>query len=158
MLPKPDACRPCPMWQTGHGYVPDEWREGALVVILGQNPGADEEDGQQVVSGGRDGNTRPHPPAPFLGRTGHYVETQLLPLAGLRREDCSWANVLRCRWQRSNALPPETILGPAIAHCQAAYWRPPASTKLILACGALAHRALGGRGGVHDWAGFVWEL
>ena len=145
------------MFGNGVGFVPDEYRAGALVTILGQNPGADEEAGRQVVAvRGRDVETVPHPPAPFLGRTGHYVETQLLPLAGLRREDCSWANVLRCRWQRSNALPPEAVLGPAIRHCQAAYWHPPASTRLVIACGALAHRALGGRGSVHEWAGFVW--
>lgn len=145
------------MFQTGQGFVPDEWRN-VEVTILGQNPGADEEAGRQVVAvRGRDVETVSHPPAPFIGRTGHYLMTQLLPLAGLTREECSWANVLRCRWQHTNALPPEAVLKPALAHCMAAYWRPPPRTQLVIACGTLAHRALGGTGGVHDWAGFLWD-
>src|SRR5262245_41101390 len=90
MLPKPDACRSCPLWGNGWGYVPDEVVEGAPVFVTGQNPGQEEEDSGK----------------PFVGATGRQMESKYFKQAGLERGKVSIGNALRCRWQGSNELPP----------------------------------------------------
>lgn len=140
MLVKPDACVGCPLYQDGHGFVPDEMIEGAAVLVLGQNPGADE---------AREGR-------PFVGRTGEEMMRVYFPAAGLRRGiTVSVANAIRCRWTHSNVLPPERVLKPALAWCMREHYRPPVSTRLVVASGALAWRALGGPPPITDWRGFL---
>jgi len=137
MLPKPDLCRACPLWQTGKGWVPDEIVEDAPVFILAQNPGQEEE------AAGK----------PMVGKTGQYQEAAFFPVAGLERGiNVSIGNVLRCRWQRSNTLPPEPTLTEAIACCKQ-HLKIPKSVRLVVAEGALAWRALGGTGSVTEWRG-----
>src|SRR5262249_6864545 len=122
----------------------DEPIPGAPVLVLGQNPGADEE---------REGR-------PFVGRTGEMMVREWLPRAGLiRGENVSIANTLRCRWQgpqgRTNNLPNGKVLNEAIRHCTESYFRVPAGTKLIVAQGAVAWKAMGGPGSITDWRGFL---
>src|SRR2546427_203478 len=91
MNPKPPACKGCPFYGDGQGFVPDEYREGSSVLLLFQGPGADEEAGRVMAS-----KTplvyEPHPPAPLLGATGLSLSLEFLPAAGLNREDVSLAN------------------------------------------------------------------
>lgn len=166
MLPKPDACRGCPLYGDGQGFVPDETRPDSLVTIVAQNPGEMEERGERVVGvswhyGRRTYQTAPHPPAPLIGPTGWDLETTYLPLAKLQRTDVSLCNVLRCRWlrdgKRTNDLPPEKILRPAVEHCTREHLRIPPATRLVVAMGALAWRALGGSGSVSAWRGFLLQ-
>ena len=128
------------MWGDGKGFVPDEVIPGAKVAILAQNPGADEE---------REGR-------PMVGKTGQMMDQQYLPLAGLQRGvNVSVHNVLKCRWQRSNALPPAKVLAAAVAHCTAAHLQFDPAVEVIVAQGAVAWRALGGPDPITDWRGFL---
>jgi len=83
-----------------------------------------------------------------------------LPAAGLQRSEVSVGNVLRCRWQKDNKLPPEGILKVAIEQCRQ-YLDIPETTELIVAQGALAWRALNQVGSITEWRGYVgpnlWE-
>ena len=127
------------MYQDGQGFVPDEVVE-AEVFILGQNPGFDEE-----LEG-----------RPFVGATGQTMIGKYFGSAGLvRGENVSIGNVIRCRWNRQNALPPEAVLKPALRHCMKAHFRPPSQTRLVVAQGALAWRAMGQSTKITEWRGFL---
>ena len=134
--------------------MPDEMIPGAEVVCLGQNPGENEEAGRKVTNVSWDGTrrhttTEPHPPAPYLGITGYDMERRYFPLAGLERGKVSLANPIRCRWHGTNELPPadSTLVKRAVEHCQRAYYKPPASTRLVIAEGAVALYAMTGEDG-----------
>ena len=120
---KPTGCLGCPLYGNGKGFVPDELRHDADVLILLQNPGKTEEDLG----------------IPACGKTGATLNTTYLPLAGLTREKVSVANVLKCRWGNSNTLPEGDVLTQAVHHCTEAHLRVPASTKLVILQGALAY-------------------
>lgn len=153
MLPKPDTCRACPFYGDGMGFVPDEIVEGAEVTILAQNPGGNEEAGNKLVSWEniskgtftrRVPNFQPVRPAPMIGATGHMMDTQFLPLAGLTRgENVSVCNVLKCRWTdaagvKTDKLPQGKVLQEAIEHCTTHHLTIPKSTRLLVAQGDLA--------------------
>ena len=168
MLPKPAACRGCGLYGDSQGFVPDRLVPDAEVLILGQNPGADEEQGERVVGIVYSGRRRvavkePNPdgPAPLIGMTGYDMERTFFPLAGLTREGTSLANVLKCRQivggRRTNDLPKGKILQEAVTHCTAAYLRIPPTTRLVVAMGALAASYLGCPGSVSAWRGFLFE-
>src|SRR5690349_18115179 len=114
-------------------------------MIVGQNPGADEE------AQGR----------PFVGKTGQSMEKYLRD-AGLARDEVSVGNALRCRWRGTNELPPitQTITKDALAHCWRAHGRIPEGTRLIVAQGDYAAVTLTG-GTVSDgdkstgWRGYL---
>lgn len=128
------------MYQDGRGFVPDELVESTAVLVYGQNPGEEEE---------RQGR-------PFVGKTGQEMERTYFPVAGLvRGENVSIGNALRCRWQGGNTLPSGKVLDAAIAHCTQAHLRVPGGTRLIVAQGAVAWKALGGPGKISDWRGFL---
>lgn len=172
MLPKPHECRECPLWGDGEGFVPDEIVD-APVLILAQNPGADEEAGMKVTGHEYAGRRRvpvkePYPrgPAPLIGETGYQMEQDYFPVAGLERGSVSLANVLKCRQlvtdarglkKRTNDLPTGKILAQAVAHCTMAHLRVPESTTLIVAMGALSAKFLGCPGSVSAWRGFTWR-
>lgn len=121
-------------------FVPDEWVPGAATAVLGQNPGAEE------ARLGR----------PFVGPAGAWLEEKCFPRAMLRRGvNVSLANVLKCRWRGSNALPPDKVLRGAVAHCTQAHLTWPPEVEVVVACGNLAWEALGGQGKITDWRGWV---
>lgn len=148
MLLKPSSCDGCPAKGLSAHWVPDEYVPGAAVTVMLQNPGASEVEGKRFMGhqGGRE-TWEPHPPAPAIGKTGYFQEQRLFPKAGLQRgENVSIGNVIRCRFGSSNDLPPlsDPMLRQAILHCQAAHFRPPASTRLFVAEGEYALWALTG--------------
>lgn len=170
MIPKPPTCDGCPFRTRSRYWVPDEYVEGAEVLVLSQNPGADEEAGRRLV--GYDGKHRqyePCTPAPLTGTTGYDLSRKYLPLAGLERGvNVSLANPIRCRVDGSNDLPPVTdkTLRQAVEHCQHHHYRPPASTRLVVAEGAYALLAATGEDGtespghkisrgIEGWRGWV---
>jgi len=161
VLPKPPECRGCPLYGDGQGFVPDALVEGAAVLVLGQNPGPDEERGARVTGYAEGGKATYEPcaQAPFLGKTGFELGRVYLPAAGLERGEVSLGNALRCRWikdgKRVNDPPPEALLRPALEHCTKAHSRIPDSTRLIVASGALAWRACRGPGTVSTWRGYL---
>lgn len=143
MLPKPDSCVGCPLYGNGRGFVPDEIVDGAEVMVVGQNPGEQEE------AQGR----------PFVGATGKVMEQGFFPLAGLERGKVSIGNAIRCRWKKSNLLPPlgtaAKVAEQALAHCKQAHLRIPESTRLVVAQGDYALTSLTGERGITGWRGWL---
>lgn len=142
MILKPPSCEGCPARGFSSHYVPDEVRENASVVIVGQNPGAEEE------AQGK----------PFIGATGKILESKYLKAGGLTREQVSLCNVIRCRWKGSNDLPKitETITREAIHHCQAAHMR--ARGSVVVAQGQYALYGLTGESDVDSWRGYALQF
>lgn len=63
------ACRKCRLWEGAMNAVPGEGPEDALAMLIGQNPGAEED---------REGR-------PFLGRSGRFLDS-ILEKNGLSRK------------------------------------------------------------------------
>ena len=151
MILKPPTCDGCPFKSRGKYWVPDEYAEGAETLVLSQNPGSDEIEGRRLVA--YDGKHRvyePCAPAPLTGTTGYDLTRKYLPLAGLERGvSVSLANPIRCRLDGKNDLPPVTdkTLRQAVEHCQREHYRPPASTRLVVAEGVYALFAATGEDG-----------
>lgn len=153
-LLKPSTCDGCPFKSRGRYWVPDEMVEGAEVVVLSQAPGADEEAGRRLI--GYDGRLKryePCTPSPLTGTTGYDMSRKYLPLAGLERgKSVSLANPIRCRLDGTNELPVirDKTLQQAVQHCQHHHYRPPPSTKLVVAEGAVALYAATGEDGTEQ--------
>ena len=144
-MKKTSECSGCPLFSDGEGFCPDDTPvKEATVFILGQAPGEDEE---------REGKA-------FLGKTGHMLIGEFFPRGQLiRGENAICGNAIKCRWvkggKKVNELPPAAILNPALAHCTKAHLRIPENIKLVVACGALAWKAMGGSGNITYWRGFL---
>ncbi len=72
------ACRKCRLWQGAKHGVPGEGPLNAKVMLVGQNPGADEDEL------GR----------PFVGRAGKFL-TKTLAEYGIKREDLFITNIVK---------------------------------------------------------------
>jgi len=72
------ACRKCRLWQTAKHAVPGEGPLNVKVMLVGQNPGADEDES------GR----------PFVGRAGKYL-TKTLAEFGIKREEVFITNIVK---------------------------------------------------------------
>jgi len=115
-------CTKCPLHQTRTNPVPGEGNPEALIVFVGEAPGADED------AQGR----------PFVGRAGKLL-TQIIEAMGLRREDVYIANVLKSR-PPNNREPSALEMAACIGYLyeQIEIIAP----KMIVALGACAARAL----------------
>jgi len=71
-------CKKCRLWQNAKHGVPGEGPLNAKVMLVGQNPGADEDEL------GR----------PFVGRAGKFL-TKTLAEFGIRREDLFITNIVK---------------------------------------------------------------
>jgi len=71
-------CRRCRLWQTAQNGVVGEGPINAKVMLVGQNPGAEED------QTGR----------PFVGRAGKYL-TKTLAEYGIKREDVYITNIVK---------------------------------------------------------------
>lgn len=72
------TCRRCRLWQAAKHVVPGEGPLNAKVMIVGQNPGAEEDET------GR----------PFVGRAGKYL-TKTLAEFGIKRESVFITNIVK---------------------------------------------------------------
>jgi len=72
------ACRKCRLWHGAKHGVPGEGPLNARVMLVGQNPGADEDEL------GR----------PFVGRAGKFL-TKILAENGIKREDVFITNIVK---------------------------------------------------------------
>jgi uracil-DNA glycosylase len=134
--------------------------EGAELLLMLQGPGQYEERGERITGYvGKTPTVEPARQQPLLGPTGFMVNQQLLPLTGLTRDQVSIGNVLRCRYTHKDTLPGPVMTRAAVEHCQTAYFRPPASTKVVMALGNPSKWALTGLGtvltGVEAWRGWM---
>jgi len=73
-------CKKCRLWLEAKHGVPGEGPLNANVMIIGQNPGADED------QTGR----------PFIGRAGKFLD-ECLKSIGLQREQIFVTNIVKCR-------------------------------------------------------------
>ena len=71
-------CKKCRLWQGAKHGVPGEGPLNATVMLIGQNPGADEDET------GR----------PFVGRSGKFL-TKVLAENGIKREDVFITNIVK---------------------------------------------------------------
>ncbi len=72
------ACRKCRLWETAKHAVPGEGPLAGKVMLVGQNPGAEEDES------GR----------PFVGRAGKYLTKTLLEF-GIHREEVFITNIVK---------------------------------------------------------------
>jgi len=159
-----NGCLFCPFYGDGQGFVPDKLEDQSEVLVVGQNPGADEEAGRRLI--GYDGPKRPKyeacNPQPFIGETGHAMDTRYIPQSGVSRDSISLGNSIRCRLNHHNDLPGlhQVNIRKAIEHCHKAHFKLPPKTKLIVAQGNYALYAMTGQGQLENhkidsWRGFM---
>jgi len=151
VVPKPPGCQGCPAYGRGSYFVPDDNKPDAKVRVVAQNPGEAEEHGRRFVRWykGEEGTGEiweQDVPRPMIGKTGYELDHHFLPLARLKREDVEVCNVVRCRLNGSNDLPPltTTFMRDTITHCQRAHWKEPRESQTMVALGAYALWALTG--------------
>jgi uracil-DNA glycosylase family 4 len=71
-------CRKCRLWQCAKHGVPGEGPLNAKIMVVGQNPGMEEDETGK----------------PFVGKAGKYL-TKALSEQGLRREDIFITNIVK---------------------------------------------------------------
>ena len=86
------ACRKCRLWQGAKHAVPGEGPHNAKIMIVGQNPGAEEDET------GR----------PFVGRAGKYL-TETLAEFGIKREDVYITNIVKHASPRNRKPHPDEV-------------------------------------------------
>ncbi|MBT9174070.1 MAG: hypothetical protein DDT21_02481 [Syntrophomonadaceae bacterium] len=72
-------CKKCSLWKTRKNTVPGEGPVNAEIIILGQSPGAKENQAGK----------------PFIGRAGQSLN-KLLKIAGIKREKIFITSILKC--------------------------------------------------------------
>jgi len=72
------SCRKCRLWQGAHHGVPGEGPPNAKIMLVGQNPGAEEDEV------GR----------PFMGKAGKYLTKTLLDIR-IKREEVFITNIVK---------------------------------------------------------------
>ena len=85
-------CRKCRLWQGAKHGVPGEGPSNAKVVLVGQNPGADEDET------GR----------PFVGRAGKFL-TKVLSENGIKREELFITNIVKHVSPKNRAPYPDEV-------------------------------------------------
>ena len=127
MVDKPDTCKGCPLYGDGRGFVPGFFVEGAELLIVGQNPGEQEEKAG----------------VPLVGATGTMLNKDYLPLTGVDIDRVAKDNAIRCRWhkpgdrKKGNELPKGKMLDEAIECCRQ-YDYVPDTVRLIMCMGVVA--------------------
>ena len=123
------SCEACGLCRTRRQAVPGTGSRTARVLVVGEAPGAEEDQRGE----------------PFVGRAGELLDQMLLAV-GLDRRRVYIANVLKCRPpENRNPTPDEVEACSPFLHRQIALLQP----AVILALGSFAARALlGGEGRV----------
>jgi DNA polymerase len=116
------GCRRCPLYATAKNPVPGDGNPDADFMIVGEAPGANED--EQGV--------------PFVGQAGQLL-TKIIGAIDLRREDVFIANVLKHRPPGNrNPLPDEVVACSPYLVRQIELVRP----KVLLALGTFAAQTL----------------
>lgn len=145
MIPKPDKCRNCPLFNvTSNAFVPIV-DVGTTELIVGEAPGEEEE-----LRG-----------LPFIGGAGRWLDGMLRAAKQSRAQFCV-ANTMLCR-PPNNLYPtdPGSPIAPDVAaagveYCWNTWVRPFIDSRRwtrIIALGNKALRALTGREGIELWRG-----
>ena len=86
------GCRKCRLWQGAKHGVPGEGPLNSKVMLVGQNPGAEEDET------GR----------PFVGRAGKFL-TKVLAENGIKREDVFITNIVKHISPKNRAPYPDEV-------------------------------------------------
>jgi DNA polymerase len=114
-------CRKCRLWREAKNAVPGEGPLNARVMLVGQNPGAEED---------KTGK-------PFVGRAGKFLNS-VLAKNGVRREDLSITNLVKhVTPQNRKPLPDEIAACAPYLAAQVDMIKP----KLVVLMGAVAWQA-----------------
>ena len=177
---KPSSCIGCPFYTKGKYFTPDHIVEGSEVFFLGQNPGENEEQGRKLIhrqwigKGQYWDDYEEVTPQPLIGPTGNDFNKKFLPLSGLKRENISVGNAIRCRpglslgLKDANNLPPistkmsmegrsKALIVNALKHCRDNHFKFPPSTKLIVTMGSHALFQLTGQNATTEWRGYAFD-
>lgn len=118
VLEQIEACQLCPLHQGIHHKVPGQGNPEAKLLIVGEGPGAQED--QQGLA--------------FVGPAGQLL-TKMLGAIGLDRNDVYITNIVKCRPPNNRTpLPEEANLCLPYLRAQTALIRP----RVILILGATA--------------------
>jgi len=136
LVPVIDACRKCQLGSSRQSSVPGEGDPRAGLVVVGEAPGATEDET------GR----------PFVGRAGQLL-TEILRAIGLAREEVFICNVLKCRPPLNRDPEPlEVSACSPYLHRQLELIGP----RVILAMGRpAAHALLGSNAALNELRGRV---
>ncbi len=86
------ACRRCRLWQGAKHGVPGEGPLNAKIMLVGQNPGAEEDEVGK----------------PFVGRAGKYL-TKTLGEYGIKREEVYITNIVKHTSPKNRAPYPDEV-------------------------------------------------
>lgn len=113
------ACTRCKLCQGRKNVVPGEGVESPAVLVIGEGPGADEDDQ------GR----------PFVGRAGQLLDKMLASIGLDRKKNCFITNIVKCRPPMNrDPLPDEAAACRSFLDAQVHVLKP----KMILAMGRVA--------------------
>jgi DNA polymerase len=115
-------CKKCPLWKTRTNFVFGEGNPKAKLVVIGEAPGADEDEQGK----------------PFVGRAGKLL-TEILKAVNFTREEVFICNILKSRPPNNrNPLPEEIEACEPYLFKQLGLIKP----KLILCVGTFAAQTL----------------
>jgi len=160
---KPESCKGCPFAEKSAYFTPDAMLPQSEVLILGQAPGKDEEEGalleKRIWVGGvqRECYTAVKP-QPLIGKTGYWLKEDFWPETGIEWEGVSRANVIKCRPYGKDELPSIKTkeLRQAVEHCTKAHLKIPEKVKHVLTMGVVGWYALTGMQSLRDEKG-LWR-
>ena len=113
------ACSRCPLCKTRKNVVPGEGVSSPLVLVVGEGPGADEDEQ------GR----------PFVGRAGQLLDKMLAAINLSRQKNCFIANIVKCRPPMNrDPAPEESAACRSFLDAQIHVLKP----KMVLAMGRVA--------------------
>lgn len=189
MINKPSSCEGCPFYKHGQYFTPDTIVHNSKVLFIAQNPGPDEEAGHKLIKRYWQGSQsfdeyEQVQPQPLIGATGKLFDKRFLPLSGLKRDEVSLANSIRCRPGHSLGLPSDSLpnlttkmkletsqadIVKALKHCRDTHLHIPQSTQLIVTMGRYAQFAMTGiqneesehghkQGVMESWRGYAVDL
>ncbi|NNN18226.1 MAG: uracil-DNA glycosylase [Acidimicrobiaceae bacterium] len=120
------TCRRCPLCESRKNAVPGDGDSGAKLVIVGEGPGAwEDEQGK-----------------PFVGRSGKLLDQIIERHGALKRSEIYITNVVKCRPPANRTpLPTEIDICKEYLVAQLNTMRP----KAVLCMGSTATRTLSGQ-------------
>lgn len=123
------SCEGCPY--KGQRYVGPEGPKWAKIAVVGEAPGAEEE---------REGR-------PFVGGSGKVLDG-MLSRAGIRREECFFTNVLKCRPPNNDITTPAAAAAIRLCSTQLKEELSALRSNVIAAVGATALSTIMGHDGL----------
>lgn len=152
MNTKPKSCESCPLFNVGHGFVPDDSKD-SQVSILALSPSKDDVQGRHLV--GYAGKGQPvyetTTPKPFIGAAGWLLDQTYLPAAGLTRDQVSLHHILKCYTPHP---PTGDTLQSAMHHCIKKHLNITDESKVLVTMGKEPWELFQGSLPLTDWRGF----